>query len=110
MIVTVFKNLFVDADTIGAVSSALPMHESNAVRVDFVVAGMTSITGNTSVSLEQSNDAENWRLAGSSAGAREDGYYVVPPQTGVCTRFVRLRCTLDDGTAVVAATAHFMRT
>ena len=90
----------------GEVSPATIMDSSNAVQLTVVAsAGASSVT----VAVQVSNDAQNWTQSGSTLSITAPGFYVMPAITGICTRYVRVACSLsDDGATQMAVSQHIM--
>ncbi len=106
MITQPYKQLVLDGSL--EVSPATFMENANAVQLTVVA---TEAVGSADVYVQQSNDAENWTLFGARTEVASPGFYVLPAQVGICTRYVRVACepTNVDGIVMLAVTQHTMK-
>lgn len=100
MITQAYKQLWLTGFQ-GEASPAILVQGFNAVQLTAVVYHADA---SASMWVEGSNDAENWRMLGSATvlGAAA-GFYVGSAANGVCTRYVRVACSLADDASVLLA-------
>ena len=109
MITQPYTKLVLDGTTTEEVSSATSMDGVNAVQLTVTAVELVGV-GDFEVSVEVSNDAQNWSLNGAKSRLSSPGFYVLPANTGICTRYVRVACNLlDDMIALLAVTQSTMR-
>lgn len=100
------RDLVLSPDYMVEVSPAVPVGGANAVQADFTAI---SVTGEVTVQLQQSDDAENWLFSDSQQSATADGFYQLPLKASVGTKFVRLRYSAEaESVGVLAARLHLL--
>lgn len=88
---------------------ALSMSGANAVQVDFeVLVGAVAFNFNFKVTLEGSNDLQNWSEIGASVIQQGVGFNSSLKQGSIAFRFVRLRFASTGTIYIVAAQVNTM--
>lgn len=100
-----------EATSFSEVSPASLMDGVNAVQLS---AEVYEATGDVTITVQVSNDAENWTEveAGNSISCSSPGFFVMVPDTGICTRYVRVHASLefvDGAQAILAVTQQLMK-
>lgn len=89
-----------------AYSKAVPMASANQVLFDVTVEAVAGTFQSLTVTLQESNDRQNWSDVVSSAAIESVGYSTKQTASGVAGQVVRLKYSVsaaDTGAAVITA-------
>jgi hypothetical protein len=105
-----YKQLALSDDTtLEEVSPAVAMDSVNAVQLTVTVVDLDSSSGSqVLVSVQGSNDAENWTALSDNLRIGAPGFFVMEATTSICTRYVRVRVALNSGWVSLAVTQQTM--
>ena len=89
------------------------MTDANSGQVDFTVYESSASDAITTIQVQESNDLQNWtNVTDFSGTVTNEGYksfYGASGPIKVAARYIRLKASVDNGTAIVSSGVHLVK-